>query len=78
MDEKMAVIGEDGWTALDTPPDSDRIIQLAWEDGSYGQSTLGFYDMKAEIPQSGVHYWWILTPMRPINAETISAWREKP
>ncbi len=75
--EQLAVVGEDGWRSPADPPDSDRTIQLAWDDGSYGKSSLGFYDGIAEIPDSGKRWFWVLTPMRRImDIECIGAWRD--
>lgn len=77
--QQTAVIGENGWTAASEPPDNDRMVQLAWDDGSYGPSSLGFYDGISEIPDSGKRFYWSKsyghwTPHK--IASTVYAWRE--
>lgn len=80
MDVKYAVIGEDGWISPQDPPDTDRAVQLAWDDMSYSKDSLGFRDMKSEKPQSGRYYWWSLREgysyLSLIPDESIGAWRE--
>ena len=75
----LAVIGEDGWESPSKPPDNDRLVQLAWDDMSYGESSRGFYDELAEIPVSGKRYWWswpIGQGLHRIPSEHVGAWRE--
>lgn len=77
---KLAVIGEDGWIAATDPPDNDRIVEIAWEDGSHGNSTLGFYDGIAETPDSGRRWWWEWSKAKGISqindSSIVLAWRE--
>ena len=76
----LAVLGEDGWMSPANPPDTDRTVQLAWEDMSYGPNSLGFYDGIAEIPDSGRRFWWESPPGRGFrqikDASLVGAWRE--
>ena len=77
----MAEIGVSGWRAATTPPDSDRIVQIAWDDWSYGPNSLGFHDGVNEIPDSGRRYWWSSPVGRGysrLGAGAVSAWREIP
>lgn len=81
QDYPLAIIGEDGWRAADDPPDSDRTVQIAWDDGSSSLNTLGFYDGIAEIPDSGRRFWWS-SPMgrgfSQLPQGCVLAWRERP
>lgn len=76
----LAVLGEDGWMSPAAPPNSDRTVQIAWEDMSYGPNSLGFYDGIAEIPDSGRRFWWDSPPGRGFrqikDATMVGAWRE--
>lgn len=79
-DDLFAVIGENGWMSPAEPPDTDRTVQIAWEDMSYGPNSLGFYDGIAEIPDSGRRFWWSNPPGRgfhQLSAGSVGAWREK-
>ena len=81
-DGLLAVIGEDGWRSPSNPPDTDRTVQLAWEDMSYGSNSLGFYDGLAEIPDSGRRFWWECPKGRGFHqikdVSLVGAWREIP
>lgn len=75
----LAVIGEDGWVSPTEPPDTDRLVQLAWDDMSYGENSRGFYDSVAEMPASGKMFWWswpIGGGMHRLPSDHIGAWRE--
>ena len=75
----LAVIGEDGWMSHTEPPDTDRLVQLAWDDMSYGENSRGFYDSLAEIPASGKMFWWswpVGGGMHRLPSDHIGAWRE--
>lgn len=76
----LAVIGEDGWMSPSEPPDTDRTVQLAWDDMSYGSNSTGFFAGVAEIPDSGRRFWWELPPGRGFrqikDASMVGAWRE--
>ena len=73
----------DGWTRVTNPPDTDREVQLMWDDGSFGEHSIGFYDSKATIPQDPEKFWWSysvaarLHPV-PLPHEAVIAWREIP
>lgn len=69
------LLGEGWHDAEEDPPDSDRIVQIAWEDGSFGPKTRGFYDGMAEIPDSGRRYWWQF-PMTLLPDGSVLAWKE--
>lgn len=77
----VAVVGEDGWRSAGEPPNTDRFVEIAWEDGSHGSPTLGFYDGIAEIPDSGRRWWWEWSKQRGFNRITLDgavlAWRER-
>lgn len=77
----VAVVGEDGWRSAGEPPNTDRLVEIAWEDGSHGNPTLGFYDGIAEIPDSGRRWWWEWSKARGFNQITfdgaVMAWRER-
>lgn len=75
----LAVIGEDGWMSPAEPPDTDRLVQLAWDDMSYGENSRGFYDSVAEMPASGKMFWWswpVGGGMHRLPSDHIGAWRE--
>ncbi len=75
----LAVIGEDGWMSPTEPPDTDRLVKLAWDDMSYSDNSRGFYDSLAEIPASGKMFWWswpVGGGMHRLPSDHIGAWRE--
>lgn len=77
----LAVLGEDGWMSPAEPPNTDRTVQIAWDDMSYGPNSLGFYDGIAEIPDSGRRFWWSSPAGRgfhQLSAGSVGAWRERP
>ena len=76
VDGLFAVIGEDGWETPDNPPNTDRVVQIAWEDMSTSENLLGFYDGIAEIPDSGRRYWWTHPRMTQHDKGAIGAWRD--
>jgi hypothetical protein len=77
--DQFAVIGEDGWNDPSEPPDTDRTVQIAWEDMSYSENSLAFRDTIASEPQEETVYWWNLNPVSIIaRPELIGAWRERP
>jgi hypothetical protein len=65
-----------GWFPADTPPNNDRIVQVAWDDGSTGESALCFYDSKSTIPQENERYWWSHPHIQILPPGHILAWRE--
>lgn len=71
----------DGWTPVSEPPNTDREVQLMWDDGSFGKSSIGFYDQKSSIPQNPEYFWWSysaaarLHPV-PMPDGHVIAWRE--
>lgn len=76
----VAVVGEDGWRSAGEPPDTDRLVEIAWEDGSHGNPTLGFYDGIAETPDSNRRWWWqyhFMHGMDRVPAGGVLAWRER-
>jgi hypothetical protein len=78
MNAKFAAIGEDGWKSISEPPDTDRKIQFAWSDMSYGDNSYGFYNVEA-VKQGKNDIWWGLrlnNLMYMITPEYIGAWRE--
>lgn len=77
---KLAIIGEDGWISASEPPDNDRFVEIAWDDGSHSDSFLGFYDGIAEIPDSGKRWWWQWSEkwgMHRLPHGSVLAWRER-
>jgi hypothetical protein len=74
----FAVVGEDGWESPDNPPGNDRVVQIAWDDMSASENSLGFYDGIAEIPDSGKRYWWTHPRMTQHDKSAIGAWRDIP
>lgn len=43
-----------GWRdANNDPPENERLVQVAWDDGSTGPKAICFYDSKAESPGDG-------------------------
>lgn len=66
----------DGWTPGDEAPDSDRIVRVAWDDGSTGPGALSFWDGRAGNPE-GPPCWWSLNPIMPLPDGSVLAWREK-
>ena len=71
----LKLIGE-GWHPASDPPDTDRIVQVAWDDGSTSPSALAFYDSKATIPQEDKKYWWACSNLDLVP--NVLAWRELP
>ena len=69
---EYATIGENGWMDINTPPNSDRTVQIAWDDYSYGKGSLGFYDSIYGKPEKKI--WW--HNGRPYEDGKIMAWRE--
>src|SRR5262245_55088787 len=67
---------EEGWTPASDPPNTDRIVQVAGEDGSTGPSALCFYDLKAVMPK-GRKYWWTHPKMEILPDHAVLAWREQ-
>ena len=79
-DALLAVLGEDGWMSPAYPPNTDRTVQISWDDMSYGPNSLGFYDGIAEIPDSGRRFWWSSPAGRgfhQLSAGSVGAWRER-
>lgn len=79
--DEFAEIGEDGWRAPNDPPNSDRLVQIAYDDMSFGVNTLGFYDGISEIPDSGRRFWWSSPAGRGFHQLPeghVGAWRETP
>ncbi len=77
----IAVIGQDGWQDPATPPDNDAVVQLAWDDMSYGDNSYGFYDGVAVIPESNRKFWWSWSPTagpRRLPDGHVGAWRDRP
>jgi hypothetical protein len=78
--DQFATLGEDGWMSPTEPPNTDRTVQIAWDDMSYGPNSLGFYDGIAETPDSGRRFWWSSPAgrgFRQLSAGSIGAWRER-
>ena len=64
----------EGWHPASEPPDTDRIVQVAWDDGSTSPSALSFYDCKATIPATDKKYWWACPNLDLVP--NVLAWRE--
>ena len=76
MKTYRAIIGEEGWKSPGEPPDDDRVIQIAWDDMSTSDKTIGFYDGVAEKPDSGRRFFWSFPSMIKHENYEIGAWRE--
>ena len=72
--ENDSCLGE-GWNWAYTPPDSDRLVQIAWDDGSTSDDTLGFYDSVSSIPPTEEKVWWSKDSCL-LGNEAVLAWRE--
>ena len=74
IDELLA----EGWRdAEEDPPDNDRTVQIAWDDGSTSPNTLGFYDSVAMTPESTEKFWWNQSPLCKCQPGAVLAWRER-
>ena len=73
----IAKLVSDGWMVADNPPNTNRTVQVAWDDGSYGQESLAFYDGKSEIPQGPEKYWWSHPHLSILPTGSVIAWRER-
>jgi hypothetical protein len=67
---------EGGWTRASQPPDTDRIVQVMWADGSSGPNALCFYDSQAVMPPVERKYWWTYPRMELLPEGAVLAWRE--
>lgn len=67
---------ENGWNSVDDPPNTSRLVQVAWDDGSYGESSLAFYDYGSGCSDD-VKHWWAFPGMVILPTDNIVAWREK-
>ena len=72
--ENDSCLGE-GWNWAYTPPDSDRLVQIAWDDGSTSDDTLGFYDSVSSIPPTEEKVWWN-KDLCLLGDDAVLAWRE--
>ncbi len=73
LDELLA----EGWRdAVEDPPNNDRLVQIAWDDGSSSPKTRGFYASVAMIPESMEKFWWNLSPLYKCQPGVVLAWRE--
>jgi hypothetical protein len=73
--EVKARLVSEGWTLADNPPNTDRVVQVAWDDGSTGPTSLAFYDGKAEIPPGQEKFWWAYPGLSLL--ENVTAWIER-
>jgi hypothetical protein len=76
--DPLEVLIDEGWTPASEPPDTDRVVQVAWDDGSYTPTSLAFYDGKAVIPQEPRKYWWTHPGLSILPEGSVIAWRDKP
>jgi hypothetical protein len=76
----IAEIGVNGWRdAVYDPPETDRIVQVAWDDMSTSPNAKGFYDSAAETPPSSRRFWWTFDYAQnfiPLSDDCVLAWRE--
>lgn len=77
MSEELAVIGENGWRSADDPPDTDRAVQIAWDDMSTSPKCIGCFDSKSMLPDPGPRMWWAMWPSVHVATGQIGAWRER-
>ena len=75
MTDLFAEIGVDGWVSPDDPPDDGRIVQVAWDDKSFGPSSLAFRDTAAGF-EDGARCWWGVSPISQLPAGHVYAWRD--
>jgi hypothetical protein len=66
-----------GWHPASEPPDDDRVVQVAWDDGSTGDASFAFYDSKAMTPPEEEKYWWSYPGMSILPVGHVLAWREQ-
>lgn len=67
----------EGWTPADSPPDTNRIVQIAYDDGSTGPNCKGFFDEVQQIPPTGVRLWWDMNPYPHLYPHVL-AWKDIP
>lgn len=69
---------EDGWHDAKTdPPDTDRVVQVAWDDGSTGPNSMAFFDGKSVMPDDGSRYWWSHPQITTLTEGSVLAWKER-
>lgn len=68
---------EHGWRdAKDDPPEDDRRVQIAYDDGSFGPRSVGFCDSVAG-DESGRRVWWSSRGgMGRLADGVVLAWRD--
>jgi len=71
LDELVA----EGWTPANAPPDTNRIVQIAYADGSTGPDCKGFYDEIDQDPPTGVRLWWDIHTCPHLYPHVMS-WRD--
>ena len=73
---ELKILLDAGWrdARLD-PPENERLVQVAWDDGSTGPNAFCFYDSKAETPGDGKRFWWTMT-IEPLPDGHVLARRE--
>ena len=72
----IAVIGTDGWMSAESPPDDARIVQVAWDDNSFGPASIAFYESVDGKEDLG-KVWWSVSPLQQLPEGHVFAWRER-
>lgn len=67
---------KEGWTLASNPPDTDRAVQVAWDDGSTSETVLAFYDSKSTIPETRKKFWWGHPKVYCMPEGAVLAWKE--
>ena len=70
----------DGMVPSSEPTDTDREVQLMWDDGSFGEHSIGFMIVSIR-PQDPEYFWWSYSPAArlhpvPLPHGHVIAWRE--
>ena len=77
MKDILEQLVKDGWTPATEFPDTDRLVQVAYDDRSTGPNAVGFVDEVSQIPPTGKRVWWEIGKYPPVyQSNCIVAWRE--
>jgi len=49
----------EGWNSPSELPDTDRDVEIMWDDESVSCRWVGFADEISQIPPTGVRVWWV-------------------
>lgn len=75
MPDELEALFSDGWRdAINDPPDTGRIVQIAYEDGSHGKGHNGCFDSINGDEKRGRVWWCTFGGIH--LCPNISAWKE--